>query len=235
MSYCVNCGVELEKSEKACPLCSVEVINPLQPYDDKALRPFPKRLDPINERINRRFTASIISICLASPAVFCVVINVILDGQATWSLLVAGALALLWVLVVPYFIYQNPTVIKVFLPATLAILLYLLLISSLLPDGRWFLAMAMPLSLLACGMILINSLLISAGLIRGFSIPAIVLVSSGLLNVGIELIIDLFLFRRVQFGWSLFVLIPSAAVAAIFLALARRQSIREEIKKRLHL
>ena len=35
MSYCVNCGVELEKSEKRCPLCGVEGINPAQPPEDK--------------------------------------------------------------------------------------------------------------------------------------------------------------------------------------------------------
>ena len=28
MSYCVNCGVELQKSEPRCPLCGTEVINP---------------------------------------------------------------------------------------------------------------------------------------------------------------------------------------------------------------
>lgn len=28
MSYCVNCGVELEKGCPACPLCDTPVINP---------------------------------------------------------------------------------------------------------------------------------------------------------------------------------------------------------------
>ena len=28
MSYCVNCGVKLAKSEKKCPLCNTPVINP---------------------------------------------------------------------------------------------------------------------------------------------------------------------------------------------------------------
>ena len=28
MSYCVNCGVKLAKSEKKCPLCNTKVINP---------------------------------------------------------------------------------------------------------------------------------------------------------------------------------------------------------------
>ena len=44
MSYCVNCGVELESSEKCCPLCGLEVQNPRQPYDDRIVRPYPRRL-----------------------------------------------------------------------------------------------------------------------------------------------------------------------------------------------
>ena len=28
MSYCVNCGVELDNSVKQCPLCNTMVINP---------------------------------------------------------------------------------------------------------------------------------------------------------------------------------------------------------------
>lgn len=28
MSYCVNCGVELDASAKICPLCNTPVINP---------------------------------------------------------------------------------------------------------------------------------------------------------------------------------------------------------------
>ena len=28
MSYCVNCGVELDASSRECPLCNTPVINP---------------------------------------------------------------------------------------------------------------------------------------------------------------------------------------------------------------
>ena len=28
MSYCVNCGVELDHTLKSCPLCETPVINP---------------------------------------------------------------------------------------------------------------------------------------------------------------------------------------------------------------
>ena len=39
MSYCVNCGVELAASERRCPLCGVEVINPREPFDENGERP----------------------------------------------------------------------------------------------------------------------------------------------------------------------------------------------------
>ena len=54
MSYCVNCGVELEKSEKKCPLCGVEVINPKEPPQDKEprQRPYPNRIEELSVNIN---------------------------------------------------------------------------------------------------------------------------------------------------------------------------------------
>ena len=33
MSYCVNCGVELDPSAGICPLCHTPVCNPVQPVD----------------------------------------------------------------------------------------------------------------------------------------------------------------------------------------------------------
>ena len=41
MSYCVNCGVRLEKTMTSCPLCHTPVYNPDNPPDTKALPPFP--------------------------------------------------------------------------------------------------------------------------------------------------------------------------------------------------
>ena len=43
MSYCVNCGVELDVSAHACPLCGTPVVNPRCPVDETAQPPFPLR------------------------------------------------------------------------------------------------------------------------------------------------------------------------------------------------
>ena len=34
MSYCVNCGVELDPSAGICPLCHTPVVNPGRPVDE---------------------------------------------------------------------------------------------------------------------------------------------------------------------------------------------------------
>ena len=41
MSYCVNCGVELDKTCSVCPLCNTRVINPNQPVDTVSPKPYP--------------------------------------------------------------------------------------------------------------------------------------------------------------------------------------------------
>lgn len=235
MSYCVNCGVELEPSEKYCPLCQTEVINPHQPYDPQAARPYPSRLDPITERINRRFIGVIISVIFAFPAFLCVAINYSLDRRLHWSLYVCGALLLAWTCTAPYYLIRKRTLNRLFIPGVIVLLLYLLLIAALRQQTDWFLPLALPLVLLPAILIYLNLFLILRHLIRGFVIPAVMLISTGLLAVGIELIIEWYAGGLSGAFWSLFVLIPSLALATVCLSIARRQSILEEIKRRLHL
>ena len=44
MSYCVNCGVELEASLRECPLCHTPVVNPVE-----AEKEFPPSPYPVNK------------------------------------------------------------------------------------------------------------------------------------------------------------------------------------------
>lgn len=43
MSYCVNCGVELDSTASFCPLCRTPVVNPRQPVDTGSPPPLPHR------------------------------------------------------------------------------------------------------------------------------------------------------------------------------------------------
>jgi hypothetical protein len=235
MSYCANCGVELEKSEKTCPLCGLEVCNPRQPWDEKTERPYPGHPDPLNDQINRRFTAAILSVSISFPAALCVVINLILDGRATWGLIAAGALALVWLLTVPYYLYRQPNLTLVFLPIIAGVPAYVLLVAWILKSFSWYLPLALPIILLTCLLVFLDGILIERCLVKGFFIPPLILATAGILVIGIEMIIKLYLNHKIQVSWSLLAAIPCLAVALVLLAVARRQSIREEIKRRIHL
>ena len=53
MSYCVNCGVELDKDAAKCPLCQTPVVNPVCPVDTTIPPNFPverREVEPVNRR-----------------------------------------------------------------------------------------------------------------------------------------------------------------------------------------
>lgn len=235
MSYCVNCGVELAPSEKLCPLCGVEVINPAQPMPDNPWQPYPHRDDPLIERMNRRFIAAVLSIALAFPTAICLAIDYIYVGHLSWSLYVAGALTMLWCWVAPAFLFKKPRFLTVMPPVSISLAAYLYGIEALQPQPvQWFLPFALPLVLWLTALITLLALLGQAKIIQGFAIPASILVAVGLLAAGVDLLISLFLKEGWRLSWSWFVLISCLAVAGLFLVIARRQKIRTEIHRRLH-
>ena len=100
MSYCVNCGVELDDTAAFCPLCHTPVHNPNQPVNQTAPKPFPterKEVPPAS----KLQVAILLSTILASVAVCCGVLNVFLRTQRTWSLYVIGAALMIWIWTVP--------------------------------------------------------------------------------------------------------------------------------------
>ena len=59
MSYCVNCGVELDKSATKCALCNTPVHNPNEAIDTTAPTPFshtPIKIDAVK----RKFVAIVV-------------------------------------------------------------------------------------------------------------------------------------------------------------------------------
>ncbi len=235
MSYCVHCGVELEASEQNCPLCGTEVCNPRQPFDPRARRPYPSHVDPITERINRQFIVAIISILLAFPALLVIIIDLFYTDSLDWSLIVAGALAMIWVVICPAMLMRRPTFLKVVVPSVLAVLAFMWLLNQFYFMSGWYLGLALPIILLTSVLLMINGVLIERLILTGFAIPAALLISIGILVSGIELIVNRYLNGVFSIQWSLFVLIPCLALAAIAISIARRRNIQDEIRKRLHL
>ena len=235
MSYCVNCGVELKPSEQMCPLCGTEVVNPRQPYDRKAPKPFPERMDLFMPQDNRGFIASIVTLVLMLPSAICLSCDAAYTGGSGWSMLVVGAMAMLWVLIVPALFFRcHPIVFGVVLD-TGALLGYLWIIERYTETGSWFLRLALPIVLLLAVLFTLDYLL-AFRLVRGrFRQAAVVMASLSVLPVGIEMIIDSYLSGAILLQWAVFVAIPCLILALLMLVLGRRERFKEQMKKRLHM
>lgn len=111
MSYCVNCGVELDKTCSVCPLCNTRVINPNQPVDTVSPKPYPVNKGYVDSGI-RKETAILMAVCLATTAVVCGLLNLLFITFSHWSFYVIGICIVLWIFCLPVF-FPTKTIFQI--------------------------------------------------------------------------------------------------------------------------
>ena len=142
--YCVKCGVELADSEKKCPLCGTPVFHPDIPRN-LSEPPFPpdKRIRP--EDVNRSGVLFVLTIAALLPALLCLLCDWRINGTLVWSGYAAGAIALLYVVILLPMWFRRPNPV-IFVPVDfIAVGLYLLYI-NFATGGHWFLSFAFPVT-----------------------------------------------------------------------------------------
>lgn len=233
MSYCVNCGVELHKTAKICPLCKLEVVNPLQPQDIVSPTPYPGQEVSLS-KTDRRYAAQILSIMLALTTVICIIIDFIYSRGNSWLVYTVGAFVLVFVITVPPLVLKA-SAIKFIAFDGASILLYLFIVGKFSSIFGWFYSIAVPIvaSIFAAFVILYFYTLIKRPGKLLFTAALIFL--SGLLCICIDISINIYLYQVVKFSWSLIVLISCAALALALYATNRNMHIRNELRKRFHL
>lgn len=108
LSYCVNCGVELDPSAEKCALCSTPVFNPNQPpkKSEENEKPFSDRL-VIPKSLQRKFVACIITMIMLIPNIILLMINIFFFRDRFWAVYIASTSFLLWILFVFPFITKK--------------------------------------------------------------------------------------------------------------------------------
>ena len=232
MSYCVHCGVELDKTAAFGPQCHTPVLDPIQPGDTGSPMPFPTQRAEV-PLASKREAALLMTIMMLSVALCCGLLNLFLQHNRPWSLFVIGADAMLWVwLALPLWARRLPLPFRLVLDGV-AVGLYLLLI-ALREDGRaWFLGLALPIVLLAAAVLLV----LGINLPRRSILSSITLIigSVGVLLFGVEFFVDRWLTGRWQPGWSLVILIICVALIIPLLVVRHNPALREEARRRFHL
>ncbi len=123
MSYCVNCGVELDFTAKKCALCNTPVLNPNVNNETTEEKPFSDNLS-IPQAVKKRFIAFAVSVTMLVPNIVMFFLNVFFIRGSLWSMYVFSSSLLFWfIFVFPFFMKKSRPYIMWFVD-TLATVLY---------------------------------------------------------------------------------------------------------------
>lgn len=233
MSYCVNCGVELDGALKECPLCNTPVINPRELSRQKTSSPFPEEKGAV-ETIRRKDLGILTSSILAATAVACGVLNLLVFTGVAWSLAVIGACLLVWVMMVPLVIDSRQPIYLSLLLDGVAVGLYLFMLSFLTADQEWMWGLGIPIVVLGTIIVELVTICIRK-LPSSFLTNSLYVVNAvGLLCLGLEILIDRYMSGNIALSWSAVVLTVMACVDAMLITVLSRRRLRNEVRRRLH-
>lgn len=234
MSYCVNCGVELDSSIKKCPLCQTPVINPKDLEKLKAIQsPFPEKKGVV-ETINKKDMALTITVILLSILVSCTLLNYFVFNAVKWSLIVDGFCGLMWVLLFPPLVVKKPRLRILALLNGLMTGIYLGLIAMFVDEGEWLIDLGLPITI---ALILMTEVFLTVGKIkRSINVLGpVFFIEAGIMCIFIELLIDRMQDIGYSLSWSAIVMTVCTIVAVSLVSLFSFARIRNAINKRLHL
>ena len=239
MSYCVNCGVELEQSLKQCPLCNTPVINPREMSREKIeeasqkISPFPEEKGQV-EVVKRKDMAILLTTVMLATSVVCGLLNLLVYSARPWSLAIIGACILLWVILIPVAIYTRQSVYTSVLLDGLGTVMYLYMLTYLSGSSQWFWGLGMPIVVLIT--LVVEFLVVCLHMLpRSFLTNDLYSFTSlGTLCIGLEILIDRYLRGEVLLGWSAIVLTVCVIVNITIITLLSRKRLRNALRKRLH-
>ncbi len=113
MSYCVNCGVELDASARKCALCGTTVYNPNKTEEEQkeVLHPFSEHIhlpDELSPYGRKKLVLAIVTTVMAIPNLVCILLNLTLFKESPWSLGVISSSLFVWSAFVLPFATKKP-------------------------------------------------------------------------------------------------------------------------------
>lgn len=234
MSFCVNCGVKLASSEKRCPLCHTEVLNPRECKAPTLMneRPYPDHIELLEEkRVARRGFAILFAILLLIPILITLTVDLLANKSLSWSLIADGGIVLLFIWFGLPFIFKRANLTLFLCLDIISVFTYLFLIEQITGSkSGWFFRLGMPITMTA-GILIVGLQLV----FEHIKPPFLVRVALILFSIGsFVLMIELFItdVKIVNF-WSVFVLIPCVLLGWSVLLIESRKNVKEFIRRKL--
>lgn len=228
MSYCVNCGVKLKKSEKTCPLCNTKVINPNDKKDNYEPA-YPNIIENFNN-INFKFLAKLIVIVLLILTSITVLCNILIAKKITWSI---------YVIVSTLYISSHLLLLlrkSIFIPLTIEFIsleLLIFVIAYLNNGMHWFLYLVFPFIMILWIYIMLCTYLIKKRKKSILRRIAICIAFSATALIVIESCIDLFKYETINLKWSIYASEPILIISILIFILSYNKKLLDEIKQRI--
>lgn len=233
MSYCVNCGVELETTIEKCPLCNTPVVNPRAENTRGKMTPFPKEKGQV-EVVKRKDLAILLSVVLISTGLTCLVLNCLVFDKNWWSFLIIGVCAIIWVFAIPAVIFTRLPIYVSLLLDGLVVALFLWLITFMTNESRWFWELGMPITAVVTVAALIIVFLVK-NVSRALLSMALYLISeAAVLCVIIEILIEIYFSTAIVLTWSAVVLAVCVIIDICLITILSRKRLRNTVRQRLH-
>lgn len=233
MSYCVNCGVELDPSLKSCPLCNTPVINPNELKHEASVSPYPIQRGQV-ELVKRKDLGILLTIVVLATSLTCILLNLLVFPKSPWSILIAGACVILWTLMVPFVIYRRLPIYLYLLLDGLAVGLYLYMLTFLTRSDSWFFRVALPILILVCALMELVTVLLRHLPTSILADALYLFIAAPVLCIGIEIIVDLFLTDTIALSWSMIVLTVCVIIDITLITVISRSRLRDAVRRRLH-
>lgn len=233
MSYCVNCGVELEPSLGKCPLCNTPVINPSRLEAVTKIPPYPRERGQVDV-VKKKDLAILTTIVLTATSLCCLLLNFFVFQGSLWSLFIVGACLLLFVLLIPVLLYTRLPIYISLLSDGIAVGFYLYMITFNTRSDRWFTELALPITVLATILVEIFTLLIRSFPASYITTALYFFAESAVLCVGIELLINHYFELPLRLMWSAIVLAVCGVIVVALVTVLSRRRLRDAVRRRLY-
>jgi hypothetical protein len=233
MSYCVNCGVELDVTATACPLCNTKIYNPNQPPATDVPTPY-ATVKGHTEPVKKKEFTIFVSTVLIVTSLVCFLLNQLVIQIGHWSYYVVGICAMLWIFMVPLFFPQKVNIYFQLLFNGIIIALFLGLVSHLHPNNHWYEHIAMPI--VGLGTLLLEIIFLFAIKLKSSVLvkTAISIAAIGVFCLVTELVIDLHMKGSFSLFWSAIVASCAFVIDIVLMTIYWLDGLRAEIRRRMH-
>lgn len=216
MSYCTNCGVELDKELISCPLCGFVAGEEVKTVNTIKSEHYPSDTILSYKKETRRHIWELSGIITFSGIVVCTIVNFVISKSLSWSLYADTSIMASWIcLTLILLTFRKYFII---IPGLLfTILATLFLFNLVSPPVKWFYGIGLPVTIALFVCVSIMVVLWKVAHFKGFNILAFAFfVLSGFCIVS-EVFINKYLFNNADIRWSAIVAVSLLPIALVLL------------------